>query len=232
MSLIRSKYLITALSLFLAGFLPTAVTAVKNTSSRLVEKEIKSVVGVFVSMPKGSAVGSGVIISPDGLVVTCAHVVSDPKITNITVMSYNGDSEDGIRSKAKILVIDRRLDIAVLQIQGNSRHLHYSKFGDSDKLRRGDAVTAIGFPLWLPWTVTSGSISGFRPTAGWIQTDAAINPGNSGGPLFNSKGEVIGINARLTGAMPFISNWSGTGFAICSNKIKSLLNFVDINLGE
>jgi S1-C subfamily serine protease len=198
------------------------------STTRLASKVIKSVVGIHVSLKKGGAVGSGVIISPDGYVVTCAHVVGHEGMTNLTVITYDGDPETGIPVAATVVVIDRQNDLAILKLAGNNKYLHYSNLGDSSKVRIGDTVLAAGFPLNIPWTITKGIVSGLRPSQGFIQIDASINPGNSGGPLFNEYGEVIGINARIACVVPFLPISSGVGFAIESNRIRPLLYFLNL----
>lgn len=200
------------------------------STRRLADKTIKSVVLIHVTLAKGGFIGSGVIISPDGYIVTCAHVVGHDNMKNLTVQTWNGDSETPVSSAAKVVVIDRQNDLAIIKLAGNNKHLHYAKLGNSDKVRIGDEVMAIGFPLGLPWTVTTGIISALRFREGFLQTSAAINPGNSGGPLFNQKGEVIGINARMVVPVMFVPASCGLGLSITSNQVKTLLNFIDMDV--
>jgi serine protease Do len=144
---------------------------------------------------KISSIGSGFIISKDGFIVTNNHVIDDAD--EITV-----STNDGIKYKAKIIGIDKRTDLAVLKINPN-KDLKFVKFGDSSKSRIGDWVIVVGNPYGLGGSVSVGIVSArgrdIKSGQGddFIQTDAAINKGNSGGPMFNTKGEVIGISTAI-----------------------------------
>jgi serine protease Do len=141
-------------------------------------------------VPRG--VGSGFIISADGYIMTNAHVVEGASDVYVTLT-------DKREFKAKIIGSDTRTDVALLKIDGSN--LPRLVIGDSDKIRAGEWVLAIGSPFGLENTVTAGIISAkARDTGDYlplIQTDVAVNPGNSGGPLINLKGEVIGINSQI-----------------------------------
>ncbi|ALU89019.1 DegQ family serine endoprotease [Herbaspirillum rubrisubalbicans] len=141
-------------------------------------------------VPRG--VGSGFIISADGFILTNAHVVDGASEVYVTLT-------DKREFKAKIVGSDTRTDVAVLKIDGSN--LPRLNMGDSDKIRVGEWVLAIGSPFGLENTVTAGIVSAkARDTGDYlplIQTDVAVNPGNSGGPLINLKGEVIGINSQI-----------------------------------
>ncbi len=162
--------------------------------------------------------GSGVVVDAQkGYVVTNAHVVVEAKLVTITLT-------DGRRFKAKVIGIDKLSDIAVLQIKADK--LTAIPFGNSDDLKVGDFVAAIGNPFGLHETVTSGVISalhrsdlGIEGYENFIQTDASINPGNSGGALVNLQGQLIGINTALIG--PITGN-VGIGLAIPSNMVKEI----------
>ncbi|HVV68800.1 MAG TPA: Do family serine endopeptidase [Gammaproteobacteria bacterium] len=159
--------------------------------------------------------GSGVIINAEqGYLVTNAHVVADAKIITVTL-------KDGRRFKAKLIGADKPSDIALLQI--NAKGLTQITFGNSENLKVGDVVAAIGNPFGLQQTVTSGVISALNRTSlgiegyeNFIQTDASINPGNSGGALVNLNGQLIGVNTALIG--PVSAN-VGIGLAIPSNMV-------------
>jgi len=165
--------------------------------------------------------GSGVIVSPEGYILTNNHVVENA--TDITVKL-----NDKREMKAKLIGSDPRSDVAVLQIQATG--LTSMKLGDSSKLRVGDIVLAIGNPFGLDETVTMGIVSatGRRntdivPTDGYadfIQTDAAINPGNSGGALVNARGELIGINTAIYSGS---GGNLGIGFAIPVNMARGIM---------
>ena len=155
------------------------------------------------------SLGSGVIIDRSGVALTNAHVVDGAKEAEVTL-------SDGTRHRAKIVGVDAKTDLAVLRISGD-KPFPALPLGDSDAVRVGDWVLAIGSPFGLSATVTQGIVSakarqiGAGPYDDFLQTDAAINPGNSGGPLVNMKGEVIGINTAV------VRGGSGIGFAIPSS---------------
>ena len=160
---------------------------------------------------KTTAVGSGFIIDAEGLVVTNHHVVEDADEIEVVF-------DDGTRIPATLKGRDRKTDLALLEIH-TDKPLPFVKFGDSDGARVGDWVIAIGNPFGLGGTTTSGIISArgrdiqFGPLDDFIQIDAPINRGNSGGPLFNTRGEVIGVNSAIHS--PNGGN-VGIGFAIPS----------------
>jgi len=172
-----------------------------------------------------SALGSGFIISKDGIVVTNNHVIQDAEDIIVRV---NGDKE----YKAKVIGADPLSDIAILKLDTNDNFVPV-EFGNSDKARIGDWVIAIGNPFGLGGTVTSGIISARNRSIGlsryedYIQTDASINSGNSGGPLFDINGDVIGINTAILGRSGSI----GIGFAIPSNSAKTVIDQL-IEFGE
>jgi serine protease Do len=159
--------------------------------------------------------GSGVIISEDGHVLTNNHVVEGAKEVTVTL----ADEEE---YKAEVVGRDPKTDLAVLKID-TERSLPAAALGDSERLQVGDWVVAIGNPFGLNHTVTSGIVSakgrviGAGPYDDFIQTDASINPGNSGGPLFNLKGEVVGINTAI------VPQGQGIGFAIPVDTAKPLI---------
>jgi serine protease Do len=156
-----------------------------------------------IPMPEGRApaggIGSGFIVSPDGLILTNAHVVADASEVTVKLT-------DRREFKAKVLGADPQTDIAVLKI--DARSLPAVRLGKADSVRVGEWVVAIGSPYGFENTVTSGIVSAKARSlpdgtyVPFIQTDVAVNPGNSGGPLFNMNGEVIGINSQI---------YSGTG---------------------
>ena len=177
---------------------------------------------------KASALGSGFIIDAKGIVVTNNHVI---KGAEDIIVRVEGDTEY-IEYKAKVIGADPLSDIAVLKIESSDKFVPV-KLGDSDKARIGDWVIAIGNPLGLSGTVTSGIISARNRNIGlsryedYIQTDASINQGNSGGPLFNMEGDVIGINTAILGREGNI----GIGFSIPSNSAKKVIDQL-IEFGE
>ena len=163
--------------------------------------------------------GSGIVISPDGLVLTNSHVVGASKQIRLR------DSE-GVVSDARVLGVDPDTDLALLRADG-VRDLRYASLGNSRNLRRGQLVVAIGNPLGFESTVTAGVVSALgrsirsvsgRTIEDVIQTDAALNPGNSGGPLVSSNAEVIGINTAI------INGAQGNCFAVASNTAQFVLS--------
>jgi serine protease Do len=160
-------------------------------------------------------VGSGVIIDPSGVALTNAHVVEGGGRIEVTML-------DGTHYSAKLVGADRKTDLAVLRLQANGKTFPYLPLGDSDAVKVGDWVVAVGSPFGLNATVTSGIVSakarqiGAGPYDDFLQTDAAINPGNSGGPLVNMRGEVIGINTAI------VRGGSGIGFAIPANMARRI----------
>lgn len=162
------------------------------------------------------SLGSGFFYKSDEFVVTNYHVVRDA--SRITLVNAKG-----MRAEAKLVGFDARNDIALLNVKSFSTN-KVLRFGNSDKLRIGDPVFAIGNPFGYGHTVTSGILSakgrtiGAGPLDDFLQTDAAINPGNSGGPLFNLSGEVVGINTAIS------EEGSGISFAISSETAAPIIN--------
>ncbi len=156
--------------------------------------------------PLQRGVGSGFILSADGYVMTNAHVVDGADEVLVTL-------SDKREFKARIIGADRRTDIALVKIDASG--LPFVRIGDSDKLKVGEWVVAIGSPFGLDNTVTAGIVSAKGRDTGeylpFIQTDAAINPGNSGGPLLNLRGEVVGINSQIFSRS---GGYMGIAFAI------------------
>lgn len=162
-----------------------------------------------------NSLGTGFLLNSDGLVATNHHVVANS--TDIRVRTHTGDEFD-----ARLVGADPKTDLALLKIETSAPFPHVV-LGDSDALKPGDWVVAIGQPLGLQETVTVGIVSGkgrvigSSPYDDFIQTDASINPGNSGGPLFNTNGEVVGINTAIVRGAP------GIGFAIPVNLARSVM---------
>ena len=162
--------------------------------------------------------GSGFIVSADGLILTNNHVVKDMEQITVTLPGKR-------EYKAKLIGADPESDVALIKI--DAKNLPAITWGDSSKIRAGEIVVAIGNPFGLSGTVTSGIVSatgrtnvGILGYEDFIQTDAAINPGNSGGPLVNIKGEVIGINTAIASRS---GGYMGIGFAIPSDSAKLVM---------
>jgi serine protease Do len=169
---------------------------------------------------KTNSLGSGFIVDTAGIAVTNNHVIADADEINIIM-------NDGTKIKATLVGVDKKTDLAVLKFTPPAKPLVAVKFGDSDKLRLGEWVIAIGNPFSLGGTVTAGIVSARNrdinsgPYDSYIQTDAAINRGNSGGPLFNLDGEVIGVNTLIISPS---GGSIGIGFAVPS---KTVVGVVD-----
>ncbi len=166
------------------------------------------------------SLGSGVIVSPDGLVLTSSHVVEGAEEIVVTLA-------DQRQLKAKIVGADPRSDVAVIRLLDAPKDLHPIPLGDSSRLRLGEVVLAIGNPFGLSHTVTMGIVSALgRANVGivdyedFIQTDAAINPGNSGGALVDLHGQLIGINTAILSRS---GGYQGIGFAIPTNLARAIM---------
>jgi serine protease Do len=166
-----------------------------------------------------NSLGSGFIIDPSGLVVTNNHVIADADEINVIL-------NDGTKLPAQLVGKDTKADLALLRVHSD-KPLKAVAFGNSDKLRLGEWVVAIGNPFSLGGTVTAGIVSARNrdiqsgPYDNYIQTDAAINRGNSGGPLFNLNGEVIGVNTAIISPS---GGSIGIGFAVPSNTAMPVIN--------
>src|SRR6195256_4431698 len=174
--------------------------------------------GADLQPRKTSSLGSGFIVDTSGIVVTNNHVIADADEINVIM-------NDGTKIKAELVGVDKKTDLALLKFKP-VKPLVAVKFGDSDKLRLGEWVIAIGNPFSLGGTVTAGIVSARNrdinsgPYDSYIQTDAAINRGNSGGPLFNLDGEVIGVNTLIISPS---GGSIGIGFAVPSKTVAGVV---------
>ncbi|MES2459949.1 MAG: trypsin-like peptidase domain-containing protein [Armatimonadota bacterium] len=172
---------------------------------------VRQVSPAVVTVARDGGLGTGVIIDKAGLILTNAHVVGDAR--QVQIKLKNAQTLSGT-----VLGTDRDIDIAVVRVNGGG-NLPTAQLGDSDELAVGQKAIAIGNPLGLEQTVTTGVVSAVNrkispnDVAGFIQTDATINPGNSGGPLLNSAGQVIGINTAVLRG----NGAEGLGFAVPIN---------------
>ena len=199
----------------------------------IAQRVLPSVVSISTQTSTGSATGSGFVIESSGYILTNNHVVEGATGNNAITVTLN----DGRSMSAKIVGTDSAYDLAVVKIAATN--LPALQFGDSDKIQVGDSVIAVGSPLGLSGTVTSGIISaknravsaggssGESSFINALQTDAAINPGNSGGPLVDSTGAVIGVNSAIASLGSSIGGQSGSiglGFAIPINQARKTAN--------
>lgn len=166
------------------------------------------------------SLGSGFFVSADGYIVTNNHVVSGADVIHVTMDDKSGKTKD---FKATLIGSDEETDLALLKVDGQS-NLPYLEFGDSEALKVGEWLLAIGNPFGLDHTVTAGILSAkgrnirMGPFDNFLQTDASINPGNSGGPLLNMAGQVVGINTAIN------ASGQGIGFAIPSNMAAKIID--------
>jgi serine protease Do len=203
-----------------AQLLPSCVNITTTRYADVQMPADKSVTTQTAMPDKKLTFGSGFIVSTDGYVVTNKHVIRNG-------INYTVTFADGRVYPADFVAQAEAYDIGVLKIRSSNETWPAVKLGDSDTLRQGDPVIAIGNPLGFQSTVTTGIISALNRDEGltefddYIQTDAAINQGNSGGPLFNLKGEVIAVNSALQTATEGVSNGNiGIGLAIPINDAK------------
>lgn len=197
-----------------AGDETPSFTAIDDLPS-LIDSVIDSVVVIEI----GASTGSGVVLDTDGHILTNYHVIEGGGRVIVNL-------PDGSAAVATVLGTDPSSDLAVIRADFDPDVLKPATLGNSDAVAAGDSVFAIGNPFGEPWTVTEGIVSAVgrvtqssfteRRILNVIQTDAALNPGNSGGPLFNARGEVIGINTSITGPNGFRGS-VGLGFAVPSN---------------
>jgi putative serine protease PepD len=239
----------------------TGANSSKTTTSvgAVANAVLPSVVQVNETTQSASGIGSGMIISSDGMIVTNNHVIADYVASGgtLTVTLYNGKTYN-----AKVIGYLAADDVAVIQAEGVSG-LTPVTFADSSQVQVGDQTVAIGSPDDLQNTVTSGIVSALNrkvsitestnngggfPGFGWnglgstttvtysaIQTDASINPGNSGGPLLNSSGQVIGMNSAIYSSSSSASSSSGSvglGFAIPSNTVTADVKKIESGGGD
>ncbi|HON57534.1 MAG TPA: Do family serine endopeptidase, partial [bacterium] len=176
--------------------------------------------GIPEEEQRRQSLGSGIIVSQNGYVITNNHVVENADKIKVKLL------DDAKEYDAKLIGADKKSDIAILKIEGSNKNFPFAKLGDSDKLEVGEWVIAIGNPFGFSHTVTAGIVSALGRNLGismyedFIQTDCSINPGNSGGPMINLNGSVIGINTAIysrTGGN------QGIGFAIPINMVKKIM---------
>jgi S1-C subfamily serine protease len=191
--------------------------------SALYDRVHQGVVTIKVTTPQGQALGSGFVIDGEGHIVTNDHVVDGAS-------SISVEFSDGSTYDAQLVGTDASTDIGVIKVDAPSSELTPLQLGDSGALQVGDEVVAIGSPLGLNETVTSGIVSALNRTItspnnfsinDAIQTDAAINHGNSGGPLLDLQGQVIGINSQIESDS---GGNDGIGFAVPSNTVQSVVS--------
>ncbi len=211
------KLIITICCVFVTNVAVFAYDNEESTYINVYEKLNPAIVSIDAELPIGVSSGTGCIIDKNGIILTSSHVIADSKKIDVTL--HNGHVY-----KAKILTTGKT-DIALISIQ-TKEALNTISLGDSEKIKVGQKVLAIGNPFGFNGTLTQGIISRIDYAKDKIQTDAAINPGNSGGPLITTTGEVVGINQSIYNPDNNISN-IGIGFAIPINTVKEMLKKAD-----
>jgi serine protease Do len=200
--------------------LPSVVTVATKVTQRQPPMMFPFFGGGGPSERQAQGIGSGVIVSVDGYVLTNNHVVAEAKEIKVT-------TSDKREFDATVVGTDPKSDLAVIKIKGSPTGLVPAEFGDSSKLRLGDVVLAIGNPLGVGQTVTMGIVSakgradlGITAYEDFIQTDAAINPGNSGGALIDTEGKLVGINTAI---LSRTGGYQGIGLAIPSSMAQPIM---------
>jgi putative serine protease PepD len=204
-----------------------STSTVSNDLAAIVKKVEPSIVTVMVDGTRASSLGSGVVVSSDGLILTNNHVIDSQGTVSVRLSS-------GKTVPAKVVATDTTHDLALVQATGLSG-LTPVTFGTNSSVAVGDTVLAFGAPLGLQNTVTSGIVSAFgrsvdtgtEKLTGLFQTDAAINEGNSGGALVDTSGHVIGINVAIATASDQDSGSIGVGFAIPADTATSVLKTLE-----
>jgi len=186
-----------------------------TTISEIYEKTSPAIVSIEADVKDGLSSGTGCIIDPKGLILTSSHVITGAPSVQVTL--HTGEVFKG----EIVSVMGKENDLALIKIN-SQKMLPVIAFGDSEKVRVGQKVLALGNPFGFNNTLTTGIVSRIDYAKKKIQTDAAINPGNSGGPIINIKGEVIGISQSIYNPDNNVSN-IGIGFAVPINEAKSFI---------
>ena len=204
-----------------------AVAAQPLSAAALYKQAAPGIVTITTEVARrggtGEGTGSGIVLDTSGNILTNAHVIAGASQIQVTF-------SDGKTASASVAGSNTAADLAVVHVSVAASSLHPVPLGDSNTVRVGDAVYAIGAPFGLAETMTAGIVSGLNRSnqgtglSGLIQTDAPINPGNSGGALLNTLGQVIGVNDSIES--PIAGN-VGVGFAIPINAVKQLLNTLE-----
>lgn len=209
---------------------PVDLISSQDTLIQLYQKANPGVVALRVLTTDGGSQGSGFVIDKEGHIITNYHVVENEKELEVAFSS-------GLKVRGEVIGTDLDSDLAVIKVEAPQEELSPLTLGDSDQVKTGQMVVAIGNPFGLEGTMTTGIVSGLGRTirslhttttggsftvGDVIQTDAAINPGNSGGPLLNLNGEVVGVNESIISNSDSPAN-SGVGFAISVNIVKRVI---------
>ena len=221
---LTKKILLTCLSFFLFFSMPFssiaasvfAASSEENSFTKIYERITPAIVAIDAQLDEGVSSGTGCVIDSSGAILTSSHVINKAK--NIEVTTANGQSYKG----EVLAVLKDKNDLAIIKINPK-KPLPVISFGNSENVKVGQRVLAIGNPFGFRGTLTTGIISRIDYQRKKIQTDAAINPGCSGGPLLNLDGQVIGINQSIYNPDNNRSN-IGIGFAVPVNYAKDFIN--------
>ncbi len=225
------RFIITTVSLLIlsgfsaqsafCGILPSAPYDEDTAISRIYERMSPAIVLVEADLKDGLSTGTGCIIDSSGIILTSSHVVENAPSVQITI------STGEVFKGSVMSVMGKENDLALIKIN-SKKVLPTLQLGDSEKVKVGQRVLAIGNPFGFNNTLTTGIVSRIDYSKNKIQTDAAINPGNSGGPIMNIHGEVIGISQSIYNPDNNISN-IGIGFAVPINEAK---NFIKLAMSD
>ena len=218
------KRLILILTYILILVMPVSAhnySADEMVNISVYEKINPAIVAIDANLSDGFSAGTGCVVRGDGVILTGSHVIEGAK--DIDVTTFNGK----VYKATVIAKMGKNKDLALLKINPKQQ-LRTISFGDSEQVKVGQKVLAVGNPFGFAGTLTSGIVSRIDYTKGRIQTDAAINPGCSGGPLLNSQGEVIGISQSIYNPDNNISN-IGIGFAIPVNEAKKFIQTANLD---
>ncbi len=218
------KRLILILTYILMLVMPVSAhnySADEMVNINVYEKINPAIVAIDANLSDGFSAGTGCVVRGDGVILTGSHVIEGAK--DIDVTTFNGK----VYKATVIAKMGKNKDLALLKINPKQQ-LRTISFGDSEQVKVGQKVLAIGNPFGFAGTLTSGIVSRIDYAKGRIQTDAAINPGCSGGPLLNSQGQVIGISQSIYNPDNNISN-IGIGFAIPVNEAKRFIQTANLD---
>ena len=204
-----------------AGILSNYADDEDTVITRIYEKMAPAIVLIEADLKEGLSSGTGCIIDPRGIILTSSHVVDNAPAVQVTI------STGEVFKGKTISVMGKDNDLALIKINAK-KALPTIELGDSEKVKVGQRVLAIGNPFGFSGTLTTGIVSRIDYSKNKIQTDAAINPGNSGGPIINIHGEVIGISQSIYNPDNNISN-IGIGFAVPINEAK---NFIKLSMSD
>lgn len=213
------------LAILIVGHITTSKSSFIGYSwpPKVVNKCIQNTSVFFVEYPSGGIIGSGVVVSKDGKVLTAAHLFTHGDYSKIQMVMINGNEYD-----MKVLLINPRIDLALVEPIASAQDFPFANVQKDDHVEIGQDVLVVGHPYAGYWTVTSGIVSKVTWSLYYfgflIETDALVNPGNSGGPMFNTKGEVVGTISAMRMS---ILGRTGIGLAVHVKELNSFLRLYE-----